>query len=118
MTHRRILPQRRSCETFDLAFGGLSRCHTITIGYYDDGSLGEVFINGGKSGELVDAIAHDSAVLLSMALQHGVPLETIRSAIKRNEQGEPSTIVGCVIDRLTEMQPAQLRHNTEEDHGR
>jgi hypothetical protein len=52
---RRILPQRRSCETFEIDFGGLARGHTITLGFYDDGALGEVFINGGKSGEVVEA---------------------------------------------------------------
>ncbi|UGY21495.1 hypothetical protein HU675_0026065 [Bradyrhizobium septentrionale] len=63
---RRILPQRRSCETFEISFGGLAKSHTITLGFYDDGVLGEVFINGGKSGEQVEAIARDGAVLLSL----------------------------------------------------
>jgi hypothetical protein len=49
-------------ETFELAFGGLNRSHTITLGFYEDGALGEVFINGGKSGEAVEAIARDGAV--------------------------------------------------------
>lgn len=102
MTHRRVLPQRRSCETFDLAFGGLSRCHTITLGYYDDGTIGEVFINGGKSGEQVEAIAHDGAVLLSLALQYGADLANIQSAIKRDGQGQPTSIIGAVVDRLNE----------------
>lgn len=97
---RRALPMKRRCETFEIAFGGLARSHTVTLGYYDDGSLGEVFITGGKSGEQVEAIARDGAVLLSMALQYGVPLDTIRHAITRDGQGAPSSIVGVVIDRL------------------
>ena len=100
MSERRALPQRRRCETFDLAFGGLARNHTITVGYYDSGEIGEVFINGGKSGEQVEAIARDSAVLLSLALQYGADLQNIKSAITRDGQGEPSTIVGAVVDRL------------------
>ena len=100
MSERRALPQRRRCETFDLAFGGLARNHTITVGYYDSGEIGEVFIDGGKSGEQVEAIARDSAVLLSLALQYGADLQNIKSAITRDGQGEPSTIVGAVVDRL------------------
>lgn len=99
---RRTLPQRRSCETFEIDYGGLSRSHTITLGFYDDGSLGEVFISGGKSGETVEAIARDGAVLLSLALQYGAELSNIKSAITRDEQGAPSSIVGAVVDRLSE----------------
>lgn len=99
---RNALPQRRRAETFEVAFGGLTRSHTVTVGYYDDGAIGEVFINGGKSGELVEAIARDGAVMLSMALQYGVPIETIRHSITRDAQGEPSSIIGAVVDRLSE----------------
>jgi hypothetical protein len=105
MTERRTLPQRRSCETFEIAFGGLARSHTVTLGYYDDGTVGEVFINGGKSGEQVEAIARDGAVLLSLALQYGAEIENIRSAITRDEQGAPSSVVGAVIDQLSEAKP-------------
>ena len=99
---RRTLPQRRRSETFEIAFGGLNKHHTITLGYYDDGTLGEVFINGGKSGEQVEAIARDGAVLLSLALQYGAEIENIKSAITRDEQGAPSSVVGAVIDQLSE----------------
>jgi hypothetical protein len=50
----------------------------------------------------MDAIAGDGAVLVSMALQHGVPLTTIQSAVARWLNGEPRTIVGAVIDRIVE----------------
>jgi hypothetical protein len=101
MSHdRRALPARRRSETFEVAFGGLHKNHTITVGFYADGSIGEVFINGGKSGEQVEAIARDGAVLLSVALQMGVSLVTLRHAITRDGQGKPSSIVGAVVDRL------------------
>lgn len=102
MTERRALPMRRRSETFEIEFGGLNKRHTITLGFYDDGSVGEMFINGGKSGELVEAIARDGAVLLSMALQHGVTLDTIRHALTRDSFDNPLSIIGVVVDRLTE----------------
>ena len=95
-----MLPQRRASESFDLDFGGLARAHTITIGFYDDGTIGEVFINGGKSGEQVEAIARDAAVILSLALQFGADLANIKSAITRDAQGDAQTIIGVVVDRL------------------
>lgn len=100
MTDRRILPQRRASETFDLDFGGLTKAHTVTIGFYPDGAIGEIFINGGKSGEVVEAIARDAAVILSMALQFGADLTNIKSAITRDAQGEAQSIIGVVIDQL------------------
>ena len=72
----------------------------VTLGYYDDGAVGEVFITGQKTGTQMDAISRDSAVLLSIALQHGVPLKTMQHAITREPDGTASTITGSVIDKL------------------
>jgi hypothetical protein len=105
MTERRTLPQRRRAETFEVAFGGLDRAHTVTVGYYDSGDVGEVFISGGKSGATVEAIARDGAVLLSLAIQYGADLQNIKSAITRDGQGSPSSIIGAVVDRLSEEAP-------------
>jgi hypothetical protein len=102
MTARRALPQRRSCETFEMEYGGLDKKIIVTVGYYEDGNIGEVFINFPKSGLPIEAIARDSAVLISMALQHGATLETIRGAVTRDARGEPSSVTGAVIDRLME----------------
>jgi len=100
MTARNTLPQRRYGETFDLRHGGQNTAFTVTVGFYPDGRPGEVFISGAKVGSEVEAVARDGAVLLSIALQYGVPLETITHAITRNGDGSPSTIVGAVVDRL------------------
>ena len=54
-------------------------------------------------GQAVEAIARDGAVILSLALQYGADLQNIKSAITRDEQGEPASIVGVVVDRLTEI---------------
>jgi hypothetical protein len=42
----------------------------------------------------------DAAVVLSLALQHGTPVDAIRHAITRNGRGEPSSILGAILDRL------------------
>ena len=96
---RRVLPQRRASETFDLRFW--SQNFTITVGRYPDGAIGEVFIASHKTGGDVEAIARDAGVLLSLALQHGVPPETIRHAVTRGTSEEPASILGGVIDSIT-----------------
>ncbi len=96
---RTLLPQRRFCETFTITHWG--RPWQITVGFYDDQvTPGEVFVSGGKTGTEAEGTARDGAILLSLALQHGVPLNTIRHAITRNADGSPSTIVGAIIDRM------------------
>jgi len=101
---RRTLPQRRYAETFDLEFSlqaGGTLHHTITVGYFPDTrEPAEVFVNGIKSGTDAEALARDGAILLSLALQHHVPLQTITQAITRTPTGEPMTIVGALADRL------------------
>lgn len=100
---RRMLPQRRAADTFDLTFGKQNTVFNITVGYYGSHPLeiGEVFISGPKAGSEMDAIARDGAVLISLALQHGVPLTTIKHAITRSTNGAPDSIIGAVIDRIT-----------------
>ena len=95
---RRTLPQRRASETFTLRFWNQN--FTITIGRFPDGTIGEVFIDGGKSGQDVQSTARDAAVVLSLALQHGTPIEAIRHAVTRSGSGEAASILGATVDRL------------------
>jgi len=95
---RRVLPQRRAAVTFDLRFW--SQLFTVTVGLYPDGTLGEVFIAGGKTGQDIQSTARDAAVVLSLALQHGTPIETIRHAITRDGFGAAASILGAIVDAL------------------
>ena len=96
---RKPLPNRRASETFSFRFQNMD--YTVTVGFYDElETIGEVFINGAKSGAQVEAIVRDGAILASLAIQHGVPLETISHAVTRDGRGEPQTIVGAIIDGL------------------
>jgi hypothetical protein len=109
MTNRQHLPARRRSETFDLQWGGLAMPHTITVGFFEDGRIGEVFINGGKSGEQVEAIARDGAISLSFALQYGADINAIGKAVTRDARGVPQTIVGAVVDQLVELAKTPVR---------
>ena len=93
---RELLPQRRAAETFDLRFRNLP--FTVTVAFYPDGTPGEVFINGCKTGNDIQSIARDAAVLLSLAIQHGVLPKTIRHAVTRGPSQGPASILGAVVD--------------------
>ena len=60
----------------------------------------EVFLNSGKIGTAIETAARDSAVVASLALQHGVHMDTIRRALTRNGNGEASGPLGTLLDLL------------------
>ena len=47
----------------------------LHTGEYDDGKIGEIFIDTHKEGELVKALTNNFAIAISLGLQYGVPLE-------------------------------------------
>jgi ribonucleoside-diphosphate reductase alpha chain len=47
----------------------------LTVGHYDDGSPGEIFIRISKTGSIVQGLLDNLALAVSVSLQHGVPLE-------------------------------------------
>ena len=100
---RRTLPQRRAAETFDLRLW--KQLFTVTVGFYADGTPSEVFIDGGKTGQDIQSTARDAAVVLSLALQHGIPIEAIRHAVTRGASEEPASILGAVVDALPNSFP-------------
>ncbi len=95
---RERLPNRREAETFDLEALGLK--FRATIGRFDDGRLAEVFLTNHKAGSMVGLLASDSAVLCSLLLQHGVPVDLIRRALMRDTKGRASSPLGHVLDLL------------------
>ncbi|MFN8559010.1 MAG: vitamin B12-dependent ribonucleotide reductase [Dehalococcoidia bacterium] len=61
----------------------------ITVGLYDDGQPGEVFLRVSKQGSTVSGLMESLGQLTSIALQYGVPLEGLSSKMK-NSRFEPS----------------------------
>ena len=97
---RERLPDRRGNETFNFECGGLRYC--ATVGRFADGRIAELFLENHKTDSQAGANARDSAVVCSLALQHGVELETIRRALLRDPRGKPSTPLGAALDLISE----------------
>lgn len=73
LAKRRRLPDRRRGYTQKAMVGG----HKVFLrtGEYEDGSIGEIFIDMHKEGAAFRALMNSFAIAVSMGLQHGVPLE-------------------------------------------
>ena len=95
---RERLPNRRASISFGFECNGLKYTATVS---FRDGHLAEIFLGNRKSGSHSDAAAKDSAVVCSIALQYGVPVEVIRKALLRDAQGRASSPLGCALDALT-----------------
>ena len=97
--HRRQrLGNRRNSET--IAFIWLGMNYTATFSRFPNGDLAEIFLTNHKVGTHADTAARDSAVIASLALQHGTPLETLRKALLRDSQGVAGGPVGCALDLI------------------
>ena len=82
MSARARLPNRRASTTFTFHCGP-HRC-VATVSYFPGTDrLAEIFLGNGRAGSDIDAAAKDSAVVASIALQHGVPVDVIRKALLR-----------------------------------
>ncbi len=70
---RRKLPDERTSITHKFSIGGHEGY--ITVGLYDDGTPGEVFITMAKEGSTISGLMDGFATAISFALQYGVPLK-------------------------------------------
>ena len=70
---RSKMPDRRKGYIQKVSIGN----HKIYLhtGEYDDGKVGEIFIDMNKEGELVKALMNNFAIAISLGLQYGVPLD-------------------------------------------
>lgn len=72
---RRKLPDERKSITHKFSIAGYEGY--ITVGMYEDGSPGEIFLTMSKEGSTISGLMDTIATMTSLALQYGVPLETL-----------------------------------------
>ncbi len=73
--YRRRLPDERQAITHKFSIGGHEGY--VTVGMYEDGSPGEIFVVMSKRGSVVSGLMDGFATTISMALQYGVPLNVL-----------------------------------------
>lgn len=103
---RRSLPTRRAGYNQKIKIGGQT-VHLRT-GEYEDGSLGEVFLDCHKTGSSLRALLDSLAKVISVGLQYGVPLQAYVKLFKGYEflpsgkvMGDPRfTEAASILDYL------------------
>src|SRR5215469_4889799 len=127
LRERHRLPNRRSGYTQKAVVGGYKVY--LRTGEYEDGSLGEVFLDMHKEGAAFRSLMNCFAIAISLGLQHGVPLEEFVDAfvftrfepngmVKGNDAIKMSTSVIDYIFRelaITYLGRTDLSHVAEED---
>ena len=73
--YRRKLPDERRAITHKFAVGAHEGY--LTVGLYDEGPPGEIFITMAKEGSTVSGLMDSFATAVSLALQYGVPLKVL-----------------------------------------
>ncbi|MDC0233741.1 ribonucleotide reductase [Candidatus Pelagibacter sp.] len=66
----------------------------LHTGEYEDGKIGEIFIDTSKEGELVKALMNNFAIAVSLGLQYGVPLDEFISAFVGTKFEPSGKVIG------------------------
>ena len=104
MSNRVRLDNRRGSETME--FETLRRPgvdpikYVASLGYFPDGRLAEVFLRAGRAGTDINIQSQETAIAVSFALQYGCPVDTMRAAMPRTQEGEPEGAIGMLLDLL------------------
>jgi hypothetical protein len=96
---RQRLPNKRACETTSFQRDGAR--FEMTVGYYPDATVGEIFLSADRANSLLDFLMSDAAILASLALQYGAPLDEIRHALKRDSRGAAASPIGAALDLVS-----------------
>jgi len=107
---RAQLPPRRQNETHSVEHG--MHRFTVTVGYAADGRPAEVFADGAKIGTDMAHTIADACVVISLALQHGCPPETLVKSLGRVPAPEllvtganrPASVLGVIADIVEEAE--------------
>ncbi|MGE0274105.1 MAG: vitamin B12-dependent ribonucleotide reductase [Nitrospiraceae bacterium] len=127
LAKRRPLPARRNGYTQKAIIGG----HKLYLrtGEYEDGTLGEIFLDMHKEGAAFRSLMNNFAIAISLGLQHGVPLEEFVEAfvftrfepngpVKLNDRIKMATSIIDYIFRelaITYLERKDLSQVQEED---
>ena len=114
--HRTRLPETRRSVTCKRDICGFEVY--ITIGFFDDGTAdtdvtaakpGEVFVKIGKHGDVTSGLMDTCSLLLSVALQYGVPWEILCDKLSDVRFGAEDGKYKSLIDGIARVIDEQIR---------
>jgi hypothetical protein len=97
---REPMPQRRASFTHTFEAHGMR--YEGTVGFYEDGRVGEIFLDSGKAGTASQVNARDAAIAVSHALQSGADFKAMRTSMTRGPDGKALGPVGLFLDLINE----------------
>ena len=116
---RKRLPSRRPAVTQDIEVGG--HRFTASVGFDEHDRPKEVFLSGAKDGTDLAAILDDASVVLSVALQFGVPPAALARSVARlpavplappyldqpgdSREKQPASVISAALDFVQELDP-------------
>jgi ribonucleoside-diphosphate reductase alpha chain len=117
--YRRRLPNRRPSHTETLEVAGQAVTATIGFDPVDDQPR-ELFLTAGKEGSTLNALLSDAAVVISVALQHGISAQALAKSVGRLPEGpvtpadldegkparNPASPIGAALDLLRSFEDA------------
>jgi ribonucleoside-diphosphate reductase alpha chain len=86
---------------------------SATIGFDEAGRPAELFLSGAKDGSGFAAILEDASVVISIALQCGIPAAALAKSIARIPESlegpavKPASPIGAALDLLVKYEAAQ-----------
>lgn len=96
---RTVVPNRRQSEIVSFTHNEIE--FSGQMSYLPNGQPCEIFIEGGKPGSAIQAMARDSAVAISIALQFGTPIDVIRNSMTRDDHGSALGPIAAFLDIVT-----------------
>lgn len=123
---RTRLPNRRPLITETLVVGG--QAIEASVGFDAAGRPRELFLSGAKDGTDLAAILDDASVVLSVALQHGVPPAALVRSVARlptaslalpcldqssdGARKSPASVIGAALDLVASFEGGELSWRT------
>jgi len=120
------LPADRTAVSKSLVIHGKdsTKRYDITLGYYPDGKLGEVFVRQEREGGTVGSLLDATATVISIALQYGVPWPVFAEKLA-HQRFEPAgmtedsdnelKMVSSLLDYFARWVSKRVRLATESD---
>ena|SRR5271166_6403599 len=106
--NRQRLPNRRPAITETIIIGNMTIA--ASVGFGETGTLQEIFLSGAKDGSSMAAILEDASVVISVALQHGIPAAALAKSIARIPESldgaavKPASPIGAALDLLVDYE--------------
>jgi len=98
---RKVPPNRRASETITFKWPSYSlRAPTyfVSSSKSDSGTIYEIFVASARPSSPMADVIRDASIIISLALQHGVHIDTLRHSITRLNDNSAASIIGAALD--------------------